>query len=179
MNKEGILSPPNESKPPEFLRAFLSPNPGNSPTIASLKKLDRLISKTEISIENWDKYWNDCEKFFYKVTNRKFKEYHEEDIYQFSIAESSDDSVIQNVLQLYNALIDKNNKTEYPLLNNVLIAEPEAKNYELTEEEIFLNPNHFGQMSGEFPLSESQRVAFAQFSSKYNKKAFAVKKFYS
>lgn len=174
VNKEGILSPPNESKPPKFLREFLSPNPGNSPTIASLKKLDLSISKTEISIENWDKYWNDCEKFFYKVTNRKFKEYHEENIYQFSIAESSDDSVIQNVLQLYNALTDKNNKTEYPLLNNVLKAEPEANNYELTEEEIFLNPNHFGQMNGEFPLSESQRIAFAQFSSKYNKKAFAV-----
>ncbi|QWX85252.1 hypothetical protein H0I23_06330 [Cellulophaga sp. HaHaR_3_176] len=174
VNKEGILSPPKESKPPEFLRVFLSPNPGNYPTITSIEKLDRSIAKTEISIENWEQYWEDCERFFYKVTNRKFKEYHEEDIYQFAIAENSDDSVIQNILQLYNALTDKKNKSEYPLLNNVLEVEPEVKNHELTEEEIFLNPYHCGQMSGEYPLSESQRVAFAQFSSKYNKKAFAV-----
>jgi hypothetical protein len=174
VNKEGVLSPPKESKPPEFIRVFLSPNPGNYPAITSIEKLDRSIGRTEISIENWEQYWDDCERFFYKVTNRKFKEYHEEDNYQFAIAESSDDSVIQNILQLYNALTDKKNKTEYPLLNNVLEVELEIKNHQLTEEEIFLNPNHFGQMNGGFPLSESQRVAFAQFSSKYNEQAFAV-----
>src|SRR5690606_11555440 len=60
------------------------------------------------------------------------------------------------------------------LLNKVLDKQVEVKNHLLSKTDIYLNPDHYGQMGKDFPLSKSQRVAFAQFFSKKNKKAFAI-----
>ncbi|WP_438710744.1 AAA domain-containing protein [Aquimarina muelleri] len=176
VSKTGKLYPPKEGETPLFIRNHLEPNPRDLPTIAQMEVLDEKLKNRDFNTTNWSSYWKDCEHFFKEVTGKHFKDYQEAEYYQFSICKSEESNTTRNIINLYNDLVfDKNaEKQKHPILEKVLEVSEESKNYDLSKVEIFLNSNHFGQMNGEFPLSLSQRVAFAQFTSKYNKKAFAI-----
>ncbi|NAS30449.1 hypothetical protein GTQ40_05675 [Flavobacteriaceae bacterium R38] len=176
VSKSGKLYPPKEGETPLFVRNYLEPNPRDLPTIALMEVLDKKLKNRDFNTTNWSDYWKDCEHFFREVSGKSFKDYKDAEYHQFSICKLEESNTIRNILNLYNDLVfDKNAKQQkYPILEKVLEIEEEPNNYNLSAVEIFLNPNHFGQMNGEFPLSLSQRVAFAQFTSKYNQKAFAI-----
>ncbi|KAA1242594.1 AAA domain-containing protein [Aquimarina sp. RZ0] len=176
VSKTGELYPPKEGETPLFVRNYLEPNPRDLPTIALMEVLDEKLKNRDFNTTNWSNYWKDCEHFFKAVSGKYFKDYKDSEYHQFSICKLEESNTTRNILNLYNDLVfDKNaKKQKYPILEKVLEIEEEAKNYDLSDVEIFLNPNHFGQMNGEFPLSLSQRVAFAQFTSKHNQKTFAI-----
>ncbi|CAA0252733.1 conserved hypothetical protein [Tenacibaculum maritimum] len=176
VSKSGRLYPPKEGETPMFIRNYLEPNPRDLPTIALMEVLDEKLKNRTFNTANWSSYWKDCENFFKEVSNKHFKDYKNAEYYQFNICKLEDSNTTRNILNLYNDLVfDKNaKKQKYSVLEKILEVKEETKNYNLTDIEVFLNSNHFGQMNGEFPLSMSQRVAFAQFTSKHNKKAFAI-----
>ena len=176
VSKTGKLYPPQEGETPLFIRDYLEPNPRDLPTVALMEVLDKNLKNKDFDTTNWSNYWKDCERFFKEVSGRNFKDYNDLEYYQFSICRSEEINAARKILNLYNDLVfDKNiKKQKYPILEKVLKIEEEPKNYNLSNVEIFLNPNHFGQMNGEFPLSRSQRIAFAQFTSKHDPKVFAI-----
>lgn len=176
IDKLGNLYPPKEGELPLFIRNYLAPNPSDVPTIAEMEESDNKMSDRDFNDYSWNSYWEDSEHFFKEVTGKQFKDYQDTDYHQFTLSKLEESNTTRNILALYNELIFSKNadKQNYSLLNKVLDVDVEPKNHELNEVEIFLNANHFGQMSGEFPLSLSQRIAFAQFTSKYNKQAFAI-----
>ncbi len=176
ISKSGKLYPPKEGETPLFVRNYLEPNPMDLPTIALMDVIDKKLKNRDFNTANWSSYWKDCEHFFKEVSGKYFKDYQDAEYHQFRICKLEESNTTRNILNLYNDLVfDKDvKKQRYPILENVLEIEEESKNHSLSTAEIFLNPNHFGQMNGEFPLSLSQRIAFAQFTSKYNKKAFAI-----
>ena len=175
-SKTGKLYPPKEGETPLFIRNYLEPNPRDLPTIALMEVLDKKLKNRDFNTSNWSSYWKDCEHFFKEVSGKYFKDYKDSEYHQFSICKLEESNTTRNILNLYNDLVfDKDAKKQrYPVLEKVLEIEEEPKNHNLSAIEIFLNSNHYGQMNGEFPLSLSQRIAFAQFTSKYNKKAFAI-----
>ena len=176
VSKTGKLYPPKEGEAPLFIRNYLEPNPRDLPTIALMEVLDKKLKNRDFNTLNWSSYWKDCEHFFREVSGKHFKDYKDSESHQFSICKLEESNTTRNILNLYNDLVfDKNAKNQkFPILEKVLEIEEEPKNYDLSDIEVFLNPNHFGQMNGEFPLSLSQRIAFAQFTSKHNQKAFAI-----
>ena len=177
VSKTGKLYPPKEGETPLFIRNYLEPNPRDLPTIAPMEVLDKKLKNRDFNTSNWSSYWKDCEHFFKEVSGKYFKDYKDSEYHQFSVCKlEENNNTTRNILDLYNNLVfDKDAKKQrYPVLEKVLEIEEEPKNHSLSAIEIFLNSNHFGQMNGEFPLSLSQRIAFAQFTSKYNKKAFAI-----
>jgi len=176
VSKTGKLYPPKEGEIPLFIRNYLEPNPRDLPTIALMEVLDKKLKNRDFNTTNWSSYWKDCEHFFKEVSGKYFKDYQDTEYHQFSLCKLEESNTTRNILNLYNDLVfDKNVKTQkHPILEKVLEVKEETKNYDLSYVDIFLNPNHYGQMNGEFPLSLSQRIAFAQFTSKHNKKAFAI-----
>ncbi len=176
VSKAGKLFPPKEGETPLFIRNYLEPNPRDLPTIALMEVLDKKLKNRDFNTSNWSSYWKDCEHFFKEVSGKYFKDYKDSEYHQFSICKLEESNTTRNILNLYNDLVfDKDAKKQrYPILEKVLEVKEETKNHNLSAIEIFLNPNHLGQMNGEFPLSLSQRIAFAQFTSKHNQKAFAI-----
>ncbi len=176
VSKAGKLYPPKEGETPLFIRNYLEPNPRDLPTIALMEVLDKKLKNRGFNTSNWSSYWKDCEHFFKEVSGKYFKDYKDSEYHQFSICKLEESNTTRNILNLYNDLVfDKDAKKQrYPILEKVLEVKEETKNHNLSAIDVFLNPNHLGQMNGEFPLSLSQRIAFAQFTSKYNKKAFAI-----
>lgn len=176
VDKSGNLYPPKEGELPLFIRNYLAPNPSDVPTISEMEVLDKKMSDRDFNTYNWSAYWNDCEHFFKEVTGKNFKDYQDTEYHQFTLSKLEESNTTRNILALYNELIFSKNadKQNYPLLKKVLEVKIEPKNHKLNGFDVFLNANHFGHMNGEFPLSTSQRVAFAQFTSKHNKQAFAI-----
>ncbi|MFL0171651.1 AAA domain-containing protein, partial [Tenacibaculum maritimum] len=176
VDKYGNLYPPKEGELPLFVRNYLTPNPSNLPTVASMEVLDEKMSNRDFKKNNWKQYWNDCEHFFKEVTGKAFTYYQDNEYHQFTLSRLEESNTTRNILALYNELIFSKNakKQNYSLLNKILDESVEFQNHKLDKVSIFLNSNHFGQMNGVFPLSLSQREAFAQFTSEYNKQAFAI-----
>lgn len=63
----------NESdRIPIFIRKFLEPNAANDRTIASLSKVDQLLSNFNTEETKWEAYWQACEQLFKKATGKTF-----------------------------------------------------------------------------------------------------------
>ena len=94
----------------------------------------------------------------------------------FSLRPSQNSSTTGNILKLYDGLIHSTLKNTYcyPVLEKVLDSNYTEENHELSDVEIYLNTNHIAQFNGSFPLSRSQRVALAQYTSQYTKETFAI-----
>lgn len=181
INKKGVLSPPAEDEFPVFMRTYLSPNPQNLPSIAEINKLDEVLSRnpTTISQDNWNKYWESCEELFKSVTGNDFQSYHKGPV-RFAFCIYGDIKTTRNIRNLYDQLL-KETSPGNELMQALLTEGEEPLNKELTPENsknvrhaIFLNKNHYGQMRCDFPLSRSQRVAFAEFLEDAENKVFAV-----
>ncbi|RAV28090.1 AAA domain-containing protein [Sinomicrobium soli] len=175
VDKTGKLYPPREQECPVFIRDYLDPNPGDRPVIASMDVLDARMGNRNFDENDWLKYWEDCERFFRDVTGKGFSDFQNGKYHMFRIAAMRESNMTRNITGLYNDLVFGSGAGKYTaVLEKVLQEKEEPRNHDLLETEIFLNGNHFGQMNGEFPLSYSQRVAFAQFTSGYTRQVFAV-----
>ncbi len=174
VDKEGNLYPPKEGETPIFARNFLAPTPENSLSIAELEKVDEVIKYKRFEEENWIIYWNDCEDFFKEVSGKGYIDFQENKTFQFYFCKLDDCITTHNIQKLYESLQKEKKLNECKVLKKILYTDAISPNHQLDEVEIFLPPYHFGQMNGNFPLSYSQRIAFAQFSSKYNTDVFAI-----
>lgn len=182
VNKEGVLLPPAECKTPTFMRPHLAPNPQDLPTIAGMDKLDEVLSSGIINTShaNWPDYWAACEEFFKNVTGKVFQEYHTGRV-RFGFCIYGDINTTRNIRNLYDQLVDETSEPENELMRILLSEKEESQNKELnTDSEtkvrkaVYLNKNHYGQMRCDFPLSQSQRVALAEYLEDNNNKVFAV-----
>lgn len=164
MDKNGTLAPQKSHKgvvKPFFVREYLSPNPKDTYRIASIKDVDAALRKFEFKEESWNSYWEKCESFFSSITGKSFEEFnikHEKHIF---IQKGELRGLTRNIKKLYNRLED--NPPERSLFNSIV--DPERISHSTIPEksEVIRNKNHIGQMSGEFPLSVSQRESMACF----------------
>jgi len=178
VDETGNLYPPKNDEKPTFIRGYLEPNPQDLPAIAQMDRLDKILRDFSFNTESWSKYWKECERFFKNVTGKRYLDFHQDGRFQFSFSNVEDNNSTKQIIKLYDDLIAKSSspstENQNLLLNKVLDKQVEVKNHLLSKTDIYLNPDHYGQMGKDFPLSKSQRVAFAQFFSKKNKKTFAI-----
>lgn len=182
VNKDGILQPPAEGEIPTFMRPYLAPNPQDLPTIAEMDKLDEVLSSNIMSVsnDNWLEYWSSCEAFFKNVTGKDFQDFHNDKV-RFGFCVYGDINTTQNIRNLYDQLLDETCEPKNELMQILLSEKEESQNKELNIKSeagsrrlIYLNKNHYGQMRCDFPLSRSQRAAFAEYLEDVNNKVFAV-----
>ncbi|MBT0548919.1 AAA domain-containing protein [Riemerella anatipestifer] len=175
LRQDGKLFPPKQDETPTFLREYLSPNPKDSPTIAEMSKLDSELSNFEFNKNTWKQYWKDCEIYFTKVTDKKYTDY-QQHIVKLRICKYEDINTTKHILSLYNDLIFKNkdSNASYNVLEKLLDTDVPQKINGSKEIEDILIPNHYGHMGEEFPLSKSQREAFAKSQYKNHSDIFAI-----
>lgn len=164
MYKDGTLAPQKSNKgisKPFFVREYLAPTFKGSYSIASIKDVDVALQKVEFKDESWDSYWKKCESFFSIVTKKNFDEFntkHEKDIF---IQKGELRGLTENIRKLYNRLEESPPKNS--LLNNLIDGGRVNCTSIPDKTTVIRNRNHIGQMSGEFPLSVSQRESIACF----------------
>ncbi|MCB9202449.1 MAG: hypothetical protein H6604_05320 [Flavobacteriales bacterium] len=164
MYKDGALAPQKNKKKvskPFFVREYLTPNPKDTYSVASIKEVDTALRKVEFKDESWEHYWKKCESFFKLVTGKSFEEFnikHEKYIF---VQKGELRGLTENIRKLYNRLEESLPQDN---LLNTLIGN-RSINYTTIPSKctVVRNRNHLGQMSNEFPLSVSQRESIACF----------------
>lgn len=118
VREDGVLFPPLDDEKPIFLRENLSPNPHDSPAIAELSRLDSEESNFQIRTNTWVNYWQDCEKYFNVITEKKYEDF-QSSVFKCKIAKYQGNNMITNLLKIYNDLIKNHNDDieNYPIYN--------------------------------------------------------------
>jgi hypothetical protein len=175
IREDGKLYAPIEDEIPAFLREYLSPNPSDSPIIADMSMLDSELSNYDFSRNSWEQYWKDCQNYFSLITGKEYADFQKDNI-KLKICKYENVNTTFHIMKIYNSLIFENHQStfSYPVLQKLLEAKPEHKITETKEIEDILIPNHYGSMEGEFPLSKSQREAFAKSQYENHSDIFAI-----
>lgn len=179
LGEDGTLYPPKEDETPIFLREYLSPNPKDRPTIAEMSKLDSEEANYNFNRDSWSEYWKDCAIYFTKITEKRYSDFQkntETDLSQksikFRLCKYKNSNITRNIINLYNYLINLDESTlQKTLLEKLLSSNTISTNIETTS---ILVSNHYGHMGEEFPLSKSQREAFAKYQNPTFNDIFAI-----
>lgn len=157
---------------PVFVRKFLSPNARNDRTIASLSNVDRLLSEFDIEETDWKIYWSACEKLFQDATGLTFREMNYADKPEIIVVKAPGRGMAQKIINLYDKLLES--KSSHPLLELLIRKKLETLLPVPDRQQVYCNKDHWAQMSGEFPLSVSQRETLAMYTDPDCSDIFAV-----
>lgn len=157
---------------PMFVRKFLSPNAKDDRTLASLDEVDCLLSAFKTDVSTKEEYWKACEALFRKATGVTFSEMNYPDQPEMVITKAPVTGMAQNILRLYDKLLDC--KEDLPLLECLTRCECEPLLPLPARREIYANKRHLAQMSSDFPLSVSQRETLAMYTHPRGSRIFAV-----
>ena len=175
IREDGKLYPPIEDEIPAFLREYLSPNPTDSPVIADMSTLDSELTTFDFTRSSWEQFWKDCQVYFSLVTGKEYIDFQKNNI-KLKVCKYENVNTTFHILKIYNALIFKDQKSDaaHPILEKLLESKPIQKIIETKEIDDILIQNHYGSMEGEFPLSKSQREAFAKSQYENHSDVFAI-----
>ena len=170
INRRGQLIPPDEGKMPWIPREYLNPMEDPQIAVGDSDKYDEYLEITtdkRNQIDSWNKYFEYAIKMYEYVANAKFADQYicnENQKIKFDGKYYLFLDITVNasfhIMQLYNDLQKNADNKLYKKLTDGK-QEPARK--------LFLNTNidkmkkHVGQMSGEYPLSPSQREAINHF----------------
>lgn len=157
---------------PVFVRKFLSLNARNDRTIASLSNVDRLLSEFDTEETDWKIYWSACEKLFQDATGLTFREMNYADKPEIIVVKASGRGMAQKIINLYDKLLES--KSSHPLLELLIRKKLETLLPVPDRQQVYCNKDHWAQMSGEFPLSVSQRETLAMYTDPDSSDIFAV-----
>lgn len=79
------------------------------------------------------------------------------------IIKASERNMAQPIITLYDKLLKDNDTTPHPLLNLLIQTKPTNVLPSPTTRKVYCNREHWAQMSGDFPLSVSQRETLAMY----------------
>lgn len=157
---------------PMFVRKFLSPNAKDNRILASLDEVDSLLREFETDVATEEEYWKACEALFQKATGMTFTELNYADQPEIVITKAPVTGMSQNILRLYDKLLDS--KEDLPLLECLIRCECEPLLSLPSRQDIYANQRHLAQMSSDFPLSVSQRETLAMYTHPGGSRIFAV-----
>lgn len=157
---------------PVFVRRFLSPNAKDDRTIASLAEVDCLLKEFPLELADEKAYWQACEGLFRKATGMAFSEMNYSECPEIVVTKAPATGMAQNILRLYDKLLDS--RDDFPLLECLTRCECEPLLPLPDRKEVYANRKHLAQMSGDFPLSVSQRETLAMYTHPRCSRIFAV-----
>ena len=157
---------------PVFVRKFLSPNARNDRTIASLSAVDRLLGEFDTEETDWKIYWSACENLFQDATGLTFREMNYADKPEIIVVKAPGRGMAQKIINLYDKLLES--KSSHPLLELLIRKKLETLLPVPDRQQVYCNKDHWAQMSGEFPLSVSQRETLAMYTDPGSSDIFAV-----
>ena len=134
--------------------------------------MDRLLSEFDTEETDWKKYWSACETLFQDATGLTFREMNYADKPEIIVVKAPGRGMAQKIINLYDKLLES--KSSHPLLELLIRkSRKHCYRYRKNSKSIAIEP--IGQqMSGEFPLSVSQRETLAMYTEPGSSDIFAV-----
>ena len=119
-----------------------------------------------------DRYWSACEKLFQDATGLTFREMNYADKPEIIVVKAPGRGMAQKIINLYDKLLES--KSSHPLLELLIRKKLETLLPVPDRQQVYCNKDHWAQMSGEFPLSVSQRETLAMYTDPDSSDIFAV-----
>lgn len=151
---------------PWIPRDYLDPCPSDIIPLGTLESMDVFLSSHRQPEETWSDYWKYALNLFQSVTGQSLVEFEHEMYMRSDKSIIADESIKQglskSIIDLYEDIQIK--RYIPPLLKRYASLE-DAKVQPLLDslDSILLSAEHVGQMSNEFPVSESQRETIHHF----------------
>jgi hypothetical protein len=163
-----LLPPEKQDITPQFIREVLSPMAEyhSRPTIGNIEAFDEALDSFPFEGQEFGDFFTWAERIFSHVVGSPLREteiagYRRHDSY--TIITDTVSGANAPLLETYDIYL-KRNLSLPGLTESFLNAEHETEQRTLPEErDIFLNKQHIAQMSNDFPLSDSQRIALAAY----------------
>jgi RecA/RadA recombinase len=161
-NTGDLLPPSDERLYPWFVRELLYPTSETtgSPTLGTIDDYDRAIERFDATGADWSDYYRLSEKLFYAVTGTLFVEAKLDQyirIDQIIILKTEANFATRILIDTYDTFLNK--QAELGGLGKTYLGAENSPSLKPIPriEQIYLDSNHLGQMSNQFPLSDSQR----------------------
>lgn len=171
LTSDGELKPPrSQHELPWFTREVLSPMGDDSPLpiLGHLETYDRAVDDTPFDLESFEGYFASGEQLYERVAGCGTREttlegYERKD--KITIVRSSDRGVNRTLIEAYDAYLRWDKPLAIPPLAQTILSATDgvSERGAPEEHEVFLDPNHIGQMANLFPLGESQRHALSRY----------------
>lgn len=163
--KDGRLQV-NPGACPWIPRSYLKPCSPDIIPLGTVEGMDEFLSTHRCREESWSEYWNYTLDLFRSVTGQALDEFKHEHYIRSDQSIIVDDSIKQgmskSIINLYDDLVL--NREIPPLLKRYASLDDAPVEPLLNEQESVLqSAEHFGQMSNEFPVSDSQRETIHHF----------------
>lgn len=163
VNRKGHLSVPDECFP-VLQRKYLEPHADDRVdyTFSSVDKVDCATSIGKEEISSLEEYYEYINQVFVAVTGQEIEKYEIEDLIKVNNAiillPDEEIPASEAIISLYNSILKQEHvsKCLKDLLN---VKNSKEKSPVKTEDLMKVNSHHLGQMSGDFPLSFSQRIS--------------------
>ncbi|MFA7566518.1 MAG: AAA domain-containing protein [Alkalispirochaeta sp.] len=177
---DGTLLPPEATNElPWFIRQALSPSGENEgmPVLGTSESYDAAMDSIKIENGSWEEYRLSAERVFKHVVGKTFSEttvesYVRRDV--VTVTAAGQRGISDAIVALYDAYRRKG-KTIPRLASSLVTQTDETEEREHADDAtIFLNEQHVGQMGNLFPLSDSQRRAFAAHTSTRQGETLAI-----
>lgn len=167
--ENGQLAPPtgNRVAIPWLIRDVLEPAVKNYPVLASIERVDEVLATWVWKLDTWDEYWANAQAFLEKITGLpgwlgnapKIGEWPLEQNLTVTLPRAQD--LTKGLLSLYEFL--RKQKSLPRLLATLVQGSKPGPTINPINPNILLIKGHYGQMSGAYPLSSSQRTTLQLF----------------
>lgn len=165
LHKEGRLFV-NSDCYPWIPRDFLEPCKSDFIPLGSMESLDLFLSSHRRPEDTWSYYWNYVVDLFQSVTGQSLVNFEHENYMRSDKSLVTDESIIQGMSRPIIDLYDDIRRKRYlpPLLKRYASLE-DAPIQSLLDsmDSVLKSAEHLGQMSNEFPVSDSQRETIHHF----------------
>lgn len=163
----GTLLPPNDERLyPWFVREHLFPTSETtgSPTLGTIDDYDRAIERFDATGADWSDYYRLSEKLFYAVTGTLFVEAKLDQytrIDRVVILKNEANFATRILIDTYDTILNK--QAELGGLGKTYLGAEKSPPLKPTPDptQVYLDARHLGQMSNQFPLSDSQRYGIS------------------
>ncbi|WP_201575075.1 AAA domain-containing protein [Psychrobacter sp. H8-1] len=178
MDRDGKLFVNSGNKPnskPFFVRDYLSPNPKNYTALSDIATVDNALASFKFDSNCIESHWKECEALFRKITGKTFVEFNSLERCHLCVEVAPKRGMANNVFTLYKHLLTEDSATDtLKLLSNIINDKPVSKQLYPKPQKVLNDKNHIGQFSGQFPLSQSQRVSMCAFNAHAKGEIIAV-----
>ena len=167
ITREGdLLTPGSKNEIPWFIRDVLSPVGEDSPlpVLGALGDFDTSLDAMDMDATDFDAYLDQARKLYKDVVGSSVEETtigdYERKV-EYTLVISRNRGVSRALIDTYDAFLREREPVEIPpLAGTILSAAGGVDERSLpTEQEIFLDNEHLGQLGSSFPLGDSQRYA--------------------
>lgn len=169
LKENGQLAPPtgNQVAIPWLIRDVLEPAVKNYPVLATIERVDEVLATWVWKLDTWDEYWANAQAFLEAATGLpgwlgnvpKLGDWPL--VQKLTVTLPRKQGLTKGLISIYEYLLKQESLPR--LLTTLVQGSTPEYTLDPNSPSILLIKGHYGQMSGAYPLSSSQRTTMQLF----------------